>query len=404
MYKTAWRIAPREYPGVPSIKEAVKEALKKPFGISLAKLVKPGNKVAIAVDDLTRPTPQAELLPVVLDELATLGIDEKDIVIVIGLGAHRRMSKEEIETRFGAAVQRVGAIINHDVDDCIAIGRTSTGGDIAVNRVFFEADVKIAVGCILPHIYAGWSGGAKMVQPGISSVKTTTHVHRIANMHLYEILGNTENLVRTEMEQIAAVAGLRFIINVVLNDKNEVIAVVAGDTVKAHRAGVSEAERIYGWNGLKPVDIAVAYAPGVATDLWQSAKSLTVGAMAIKQGGTVVLVAACPEGIAPGHPIIKELGTAPFEEVLHRVDNGLLEDTVGALVYMTIAKCREKGRMILVSSGISKQEAACLGLESAADVDEALRMAVSRYSTKPEVGFIECAGELSISIKEEYCK
>ena len=118
----------------------------------------------------------------------------------------------------------------------------------------------------------------------------------------------------------------------------------------------------------------------------------------------MVLVAACPEGIAPGHPIIKELGTVSFDEVLHRIDNGLLEDTVGALVHMTITKCREKGRVILVSSGISKQEAACLGMESAADVDEALRMAVSRYSTKPEVGFIECAGELSISIKEEYCK
>ncbi len=401
MYKTAWKIAPREYPGVKNIGEAVKEALKKPFGTALSELVKPGDKVAIAVDDLTRPTPQSELLPVVVDELAKLGIKEKDITVIIGLGAHRRMSPAEIDARFGSVAKRVGAVVNHDTDDCVVIGKTSTGGEIAVNRLFWESDAKIAVGCILPHIYAGWSGGAKMIQPGISSVKTTTHVHRIANLHLYDILGNTENLVRTEMEQIAAVAGLKFIVNVVLNDRNEVISVVAGDTVLAHRAGVKEAEKIYGWNGLKPVDVAIAYAPGVATDLWQSAKSLTVGAMAIKQGGTVILVAACPEGIAPGHPIIKSLGTVSFDEALHRVDNGLLDDTVGALVYMTVAKCREKGRIILVSSGISKEDATCLGLESAADVDEAMRMALGHANAEAEVGIIECAGELSISIKEE---
>jgi nickel-dependent lactate racemase len=401
MHKIAWKIAPREYPGVPNIKTAVKEALKKPFGTALSELVKPGDKVAIAVDDLTRPTPQSELLPIVVDELVTLGIKEKDITVIIGLGAHRRMSPAEIDARFGPVAKRVGAIVNHDTDDCVAIGKTSTGGEIAVNRLFWQSDAKIAVGCILPHIYAGWSGGAKMIQPGISSVKTTTHVHRIANLHLYDILGNTENLVRTEMEQIAAVAGLKFIVNVVLNDKNEVISVVAGDTVLAHRAGVKEAEKVYGWNGLKPVDVAIAYAPGVATDLWQSAKSLTVGAMAIKQGGTVILVAACPEGIAPGHPIIKSLGTTSFDEALHRVDNGLLDDTVGALVYMTVAKCREKGRIILVSSGISKEDATCLGLESAADVDEAMRMALGHTNAEAEVGIIECAGELSISIKEE---
>ena len=398
-----WNIYPREYPAVAGVSTAVAKAVRDPIGSPLLeRLVRPGCTVAIAVDDLTRPTPQREVLPVVLDELNRLGVSKTQITLIIGLGVHRPMNEDEIRARFGeSVVHRVAAIINHDPRDefCTVVGRTGTGEPISVNTRFVKADLKIAVGCILPHVYAGWSGGAKMVQPGISSQRTTAHVHRMANIHLPTILGTVDNIVRQEMEQIARAAGLQFIVNVVLNSRNEVAAVVAGDPVAAHRAGVRIAEQIYTWIDLEPANIVVATAPACATDLWQSAKSMAVGVRGMKQGGTLILVAPCPEGVSPGHHAITQLGAASFDDVLAMVDAGAVDDVVGALVHMTISRCRERGEIVLVSSGVSAREAHALGLGHADSVETALEAALLRHGPKAKVGVIKDAGELTISIK-----
>ncbi|MGB9867477.1 MAG: nickel-dependent lactate racemase [Bacillota bacterium] len=395
-----WWIYPRDQAGVPDPRGAVLDALRHPIGTpTLDKMCKPGSKVVILVDDGTRPTPQRLLLPVLLDELNAAGVRDKDVTIIVGLGAHRPMTGAEMRARFGdEVVARVGAVLNHDCRDeaCIQMGFTESGTPISVNPRFMEADFKIAVGCIVPHIYAGWGGGAKMVQPGISSTATTTAVHRLANIHLHGILGTTDNIVRKEMEEIARRVELNFIVNCLVNRAGELVKVVAGDVVEAHREGVRAGEGMYCWRGLEPTDIVVAFTPACARDMWQSTKSLVVATRGAKQGGTVILVAPCPEGVAPGHPILAQLGSKSFDEVLAMVDAKLVEDTVGALTYMTIARCKEKCRIVIVSENLSPADLAGIGLEHASSLEEALREGMARYPGTPSVGVIEEAGELAI--------
>lgn len=398
--KPKWSIYPRDQAGLPDPQRAIREALRSPIGTpTLDKMCKPGSRVVILVDDGTRPTPQRLLLPEILNELNSAGVRDKDVTIIIGLGVHRPMTEAEIKARFGEdVVARVGAVLNHDCRDeaCIHMGFTESGTPISVNATFTQADFKIAVGCIVPHIYAGWGGGAKMVQPGISSTATTTAVHRLANIHLHEILGTTDNIVRREMEEIARRVGLNFIVNCLVNRAGELVKVVAGDVVEAHREGVRFGEQMYCWRGLEPVDIVVASTPSCASDLWQSTKSLVVATRGAKKGGTVILVAPCPEGVAPGHPILTQLGSKSFDEVLSMVDRGLVDDTVGALTYMTIARCKEKCRVIVVSENLEPTEVAGIGLEHATSVEEAFRRAMAGYPGTPSVGVIEEAGELAI--------
>ncbi len=398
--KPRWSIYPRDQVGESYSRHEVREALRNPIGAPpLDKLCKPGSRVVILVDDSTRPTPQELLLPVILDELNRAGVQDSDVTIIVGLGVHRPMTPAEMEARFGRdVVARVGAVVNHDCRDeaCVHLGFTESGTPISVNPTFMQADFKIAVGCIVPHIYAGWGGGAKMIQPGISSTATTTAVHRLANIHLHEILGTTDNIVRREMEGIAHKAGLNFIVNCLVNRAGELVKVVAGDVVKAHREGVRFGEKMYCWRGLEPADIVLASTPGCATDLWQSTKSLVVATRGARKGGTVILVAPCPEGIAPGHPILAELGSKTFEEVLAMVDNGQVEDTVGALTYMSIARCKEKCRVIVVSGNLDPGQLSGVGLDYASSVEEALRVSVAGYPELPSVGLIEEAGEIAI--------
>lgn len=359
--------------------------------------------MVILVDDGTRPTPQKLILPILLDELNRAGVRDKDVTIIVGLGVHRPMTEEEMKARFGAqVVSRVGAVLNHDCRDeaCEHMGTTASGVPISVNREFLKADFKIAVGSIVPHIYAGWGGGAKMIQPGISSTVTTTAVHRLANIHLHEILATTDNIVRKEMEEIAHRVGLAFIVNCIVDSAGELVKVVAGDVVKAHREGVRFAEGVFCWRNLEPVDIVLASTPCHATDLWQSTKSLVVATRGVKQGGTVILVAPCPEGVAPGHPILLELGDRSFDEVLGMVDRHEVSDTVGALTYMTIARCKEKCRITVVSQKLEREQLTKIGLGYAATAKEALDEALAYHrastSTEPTLGIVYEAGELAI--------
>jgi nickel-dependent lactate racemase len=388
----AWVEGPRHAEAIPDIEAAVRSAIRNPIGSpTLAELVaKHGKQTLILVDDSTRSTPQKLILPILLDELNAAGVPDSEISGMIALGTHRWMKYEEIAHRVGEAVLNRISVTNmsHDPKDFEDLGVTPLGIPIHVNRRYLESPITIAVGNIIPHMYAGWAGGAKMVQPGVTSAITTGRTHLIAGPRVYQILGNVDNEVRKEMETIAQQSGLKFIVNVVLDAAGAVAGVVAGDVVKAHRAGVEIARPIYTLNLEEKPDIVIASSHPADRDLWQGFKPVNNCGMLVKDGGTLILLIPAPEGIAPDHTQLVDFGTTPGDQVMALVNAGKVKDEVAAATYLAFDQTRKRITVALVSDGIPDSEARKIGITSTTDFNEALAAALARHGNQARIGVI----------------
>jgi nickel-dependent lactate racemase len=388
----AWVVGPKDAPPVANLADAVRSAMRAPIGApSLRELVaRHGTRTVILVDDGTRSTPQKDILPILLDESNTAGVPDRDITALIALGTHRAMSESECTARYGMAVCARIHIENlsHDPRDFVDLGVTPLGIPIHVSRKYLESDISIAVGNIIPHMYAGWAGGAKMVQPGMTSALTTARTHLIAGPRVYEILGDVDNPVRREMEAIAIKSGLKFIVNVVLNRDAQVVAVVAGDVVQAHRAGVEIARPIYTVNANERADVVVASSHPADRDLWQGFKPINGCGMLVKDGGTLILLIPAPEGIAPDHPQLVALGTTPGAQVIAMVERGEITDGVAAATYLAYDQTRRRANIILVSDGITDDAACKIGARATNDLQVALTNALAQHGAHGRVGVV----------------
>jgi nickel-dependent lactate racemase len=394
----AWIEGPRHAEPIPDIEAAVRQAIRNPIGSpTLAELVqRHGKRTLILVDDSTRSTPQKLILPILLDELNAAGVPDSDISGMIALGTHRWMSEAEIEQRVGSDVLKRIPVTNmsHDPSDFKDLGVTPLGIPVHVNRRYLETPITIAVGNIIPHMYAGWAGGAKMVQPGVTSAVTTGRTHLIAGPRVYEILGNVDNEVRKEMETIAVQSGLKFIVNVVLDASGSVAAIVAGDVIKAHRAGVEIAKPIYTIELTEKPDIVVASSHPADRDLWQGFKPVNNCGMLAKDGGTLILLIPAPEGIASDHTLLVDFGTTPGAEVMELVAQGKVQDEVAAATYLAFDQTRKRLTIALVSVGIPDSEARKIGITSTTSFDEALAAALVRHGEDARIGVITAGADI----------
>ncbi len=309
---------------------------------------------------------------------------------MIALGTHRRMNHHEVAERVGEAVLHRVPVNNlsHDPKDFVDLGVTPLGIPIHVSRQYLDSEISIAIGNIIPHMYAGWAGGAKMVQPGVTNALTTGRTHLIAGPRVYEILGNVDNEVRKEMETIAVRSGLKFIVNVVLDAAGAVAGVVAGDVIKAHRAGVEIARPIYTIDLDEKPDIVVASSHPADRDLWQGFKAVNNCGMLVKDGGTLILMIPAPEGIAPDHMQLVEFGTTPADEVMKLVSDGKVTDEVAAATYLAFDQTRRRLNVALVTDGISNSEATQIGITSTDDFNEALASAFARHGSDARIGVV----------------
>jgi nickel-dependent lactate racemase len=388
----AWVEGPRHVETIPDLEAVVRNAIRNPIGSpTLAELVsRHGKRTLLLVDDSTRSTPQALILPILLDELNAAGVADSDISIMIALGTHRHMRHHELTERVGEAVFHRVRVFNlsQDAKDFVDLGVTPLGIPIHVSRAYLESEISIAIGNIIPHMYAGWAGGAKMVQPGVTSAVTTGRTHLIAGPRVYEILGNVNNEVRREMETIAVQSGLKFIVNVVLDAAGAVAGVVAGDVVKAHRAGVEIARPIYTIELAEKPDIVVASSHPADRDLWQGFKPVNNCGMLVKDGGTLILLIPAPEGIAPDHTQLVDFGTTPGDEVMALVKAGKVVDEVAAATYLAFDQTRKRIHVSLVSDGVTSVEAAKIGITATKNFDEALAAALARHGNGARIGVI----------------
>jgi len=295
-------IEPKEKPGVLDARAEIERALKEPVGSKkLSEIVKPEHKVAIVVDDATRPAPSHLMVPPILDELNMDGVKNENITIIFGCGTHKAVKNEEVVRLLDEAVLNRVKAISHDckAEDLVYVGTTQKHGTkVYLNRIFAEADVKILTGDVCFHYYAGYGGGRKSVLPAVSGEETIKHNHAML-LHPNAKTGVLEgNPIHEDMVEAAKLAKVDFILNVVTNSKGEVVKAFAGDLEQAFYEGVKVVDDMYRIPVDRKADIVVVSPGGYPADvnLFQAYKGVDSALEVVKRGGVIVLLAECSQG------------------------------------------------------------------------------------------------------------
>jgi nickel-dependent lactate racemase len=299
-------IEPVFRPAVPDAQAALVTALRNPLGRPpLRELARGRRKVAISVCDITRAQPRREMLRALFDEMPDVRAD--DITILIATGTHRANTAAELEAILGADILGRYAVINHDSRNAAAIelaGRTSTGVAIYLNRLWLGADLRITTGFVEPHFFAGFSGGPKMVAPGLAGLETVLVLHDARHIgHPNATWGITEgNPVHDDVREIARMTGVGFSVDVTLNREQKITAVFAGDLFEEHRQACAAATRDAMRAVDAPFDVVLTTNSGYPLDqnLYQAVKGMSAAAKVIKPGGTIICAAECRDGL-PSH-------------------------------------------------------------------------------------------------------
>lgn len=307
-------------------------ALDAPYGsASLDEIATGAHDALILVPDRTRPGPWSSATELVAQRLEAAGVPRERITVLIATGTHRPMRRDELERTLGRTVLEHYSVDNHDhtdADSLVHLGTTPLGTPIDVNRRLIDADIVVGIGSVKPHRVAGWSGGAKLVQPGVTSNATTAATHWLsARFPAPEIIGVTENPVRHEMETVARSVGLDFSLNVVLNPAYRLVAACAGDFVAAHRAAASAARPGFGvvLDGL--ADLVIAANPPQFRDMWAVGSGPNEAELVVREGGAIVTLLDVPEGVSLHHPEVERWGyRRTYAEVAELVADGRISD------------------------------------------------------------------------------
>jgi len=283
--------------------QAIQQCIRQPIATkTLRHLASGKRKITIAVEDITRPTELGRILDAILQELYDSGVAVENISFVICNGAHAPMLKQDVEKKLGNLVTKNYMVFNHSPHDnlCdtgIVLGKTA----VKVNRNFFKSDLRIAVGSILPHNFAGFSAGAKLILPGLADIATLERTHKYVMMGFRGGINNVEtNRFRSEIEDVVKKIGLDFFVGVVPNSNRKIAGVFAGDFIPAHRAGVEFARQVYR-TAFKPLaDIAILNAYPKDVELLQADAAFTPLKTStdnlVKENGVLIITSSCSNG------------------------------------------------------------------------------------------------------------
>jgi nickel-dependent lactate racemase len=389
-----------------SEEEIVDDAFSNPIGSSLlSETLEWCQDVLIVTDDHTRTTPTQKILPRLIRELEKGGIKPDGIRFLIASGTHRPMTEEEILQKFGKEIVKRFNILSHhwqDPSQLVYFGETEGGTPIYVNRLAEEVDLIIGIGQIVPHRVTGFSGGGNIIQPGICGEETTGRTHWLsAQFKGREILGKIENPVKQEIERVAEKVGLEWIVNAIQDGSGRLVEVVAGNPVQAYRKGAVRSLELYQALLPQEADIVIADSHPYDSDLWVASKGIYASELAVKEGGVVILITLCPEGVSPSHPEVLELGYHTFKEVNQQVQKGMIKKLTAAAHLVHVGRViKERAKGILVSAGISKEETERLGFLHARDAQEALEIGFSLVGRDAKVAVLQRGGEILPLIKD----
>ena len=330
------------------------------------------------------------------------GVKDEQITVIIALGTHRFMTEPEILEKFGAEVMKRVIIKNHDYKNpaaLIDLGKTSNGTSVWINREVYEADFKIGVGSIVPHHIPGFAGGAKIVQPGISGEDTTAETHLLSVRAPRSYLGVESNPVREELNKIARQIGMDTIVNTVLNRQGGVVGAFFGDTVEAFNEGVKLSKEVYAVEIPEEADIVISSSHPCDLEFWQAHKTQYPSDLAVKAGGTIIMVSPCYEGVAVTHSDILEITHYSAETLRRKVAAKELHDEVAAALAIAWAQVKERESVFLVSHGIGPENTRKLGFTHFASVQAAFNAALAKHGNKARVTVLTHAPDMLPIIK-----
>lgn len=388
---------------VPEQERVIKKALETPIGTGkLEELIRSKNRVVVLIDDITRPTPSAKILPHILSRIKKAGVPKSRVQVIMALGTHRPMTEEELEIKLGRCVMNDYEVINRDYRDIsnfVSLGKTESGTPIELYREAIEADFIIAIGNIVPHISSGWGGGSKIILPGVCSQKTTDMMHLMACVvqPVLEVIGTRDNKPRAEMDTIAEKVGLNFIVNTVLDENNNILGVFAGHFIQAHRKGVEAAEKLMVVPIPGQADILIVSANPCYFDYWQGVKPYVYSHRGVRKGGVIIFLLDGGEGLcgdAPSHEkTMRKYLLHSFEDLKTAVDRGEIDDIVGLNVPMYHSTLRHRVTTFCVTNHMPQEDIDALGFISAPNVQTALKRAFEIVGQDGKVGIIPYGGE-----------
>jgi nickel-dependent lactate racemase len=380
----------------------VQKALENPLGTpALSEVVSPGEKVVIVTSDITRYTGSEIYLPILVEQLNACGIPDADIAIIIALGIHRKQTVSEHEKILGSLHGRI-SVYDHECDDptqLIDLGHTSSGLPVQINKRVMEADRVIVTGTIGLHYFAGFGGGRKSLVPGVASRATCMATH-FAIFNPPEQGGRNElastanldgNPVHEAILEAARMVSPDFILNTVLTPDKKLAKVFCGELEETHRVGCELARELYTVPLEQAADLAIVSCGGAPKDInfIQAHKALDYGVQAVRPGGTIILLAACPDGF----------GNASFFDWFNYEELDVFEKALrnryeinGQTAWSTLSKART-WRVILISE-FNFEQTEKMGMKKANNLDEALQMAYKQLPDNPEVVIIPDGGTI----------
>jgi lactate racemase len=309
-------VTPVPTPAAPDVPAELRRALREPVsGPPLRERVRPGQTVAISACDITRAQPREAMLTVLLEELDGI-VHLDDVVVLVATGTHRANTEPELRAMFGNAIVDSVRIVNHDArasDTHRYVGTFGAGVPVSLNELWVDADVRLTTGFVEPHFFAGFSGGPKMVAPGLASLDTVLVLHdakRIGDPRA--TWGVTVgNPVHDDVRAIAEATGVTYAFDVILNQEQEVIEAFGGDVLPMHAAAIESARRVAMAPVDEPFDVVVTSGAGHPLDqnLYQSVKGMSAAHQVVRPGGTIVCAAACGDGF-PDHGSYREVLTS----------------------------------------------------------------------------------------------
>jgi nickel-dependent lactate racemase len=389
-----------------SVAAMVAESLSEPIGIApLEERLAPSARVVILIDDKTRPTPQNEILPPLLERIRNAGVPRDRVDIIVALGTHFPMTEEELSERVGQDIAKNYRITNHDphAGDQVKICEMTDGFPVKVNPIFAAADVKIGISSILPHPFNGFGGGPKIVMPGVTDYEAICY-HHATTMPRGGVVGNTtSNLFHDETARIGLASGLDLSINCLLNSREEVVEVVSGHVLEAHKAGIQKCRAAYGVTMPEEADLAIL--SGYPYDMFPHVlKPIPMAFLATRTLGRVILVADAPAGIPD--PILDLIQSVLDRDPLQILGEYAKGELIipGAPIDMNLsfpglALCMRRLNVTMVSTDISPEEAGKLGFGHAPTVQDALDL-LPDEAKQGKVAIFP-AGGISLPLREK---
>jgi len=374
----------------PSI--AVREALDHPTASEpLERLAQGRNSACVVISDITRPVPNKVILPPILDVLQQGGIRREDITILIATGIHRPNEGRELDEMLGDNIPADYHIVNHvsrEPENHEYLGETSRGIPAYVDKTYLGADLKILTGLIEPHLMAGYSGGRKSVCPGLCSVETMKMMH---GPYILEDERSATGIIKGNpfhegALEIALMAGVDFILNVALNDERQITGIFAGDLLKAHEEGVKHVNKTVRAEVAKPADVVLVSSAGYPLDttFYQAIKGMVTAMDVVREGGAIILVAECEDGIGGTEftdLVLKTDDIFSFVDKLYDpeffvVDQWMLEE---------MAKVIKKAQIYCCCEGVEDSVLKQLSLKPVSSPEQALQEAFGEYGKDAEV-------------------